>query len=75
MSPTIRNFHSMRFDVALVAGPRLPSFPTVGVKELSSLVSKFGLEVGWIGGDGLFAKGVLSAGGSGPGAPHTRLRG
>lgn len=61
----IRNFHSMRFDLALVAGPRLPQWPTVGVRELSSLVSKFGLEAGWIGGEGLFAKGVLSAGGSG----------
>jgi ferredoxin len=61
----IRNFHSMRFDVALVAGPRLPNWPTVGVRELSSLISKFGLEAGWVGGEGLFAKGVLSAGGTG----------
>jgi ferredoxin len=62
---TVRNFHSMRFDVAIVAGPRLPEFPTVGVRELSTLLSKFGLETGWVGGEGLFAKGVLPAGGSG----------
>ncbi len=61
----IRNFHSTRFDVAIVAGPRLPEWPTVGVRELSSLVSKFGLEAGWVGGEGLFAKGVLPADGSG----------
>jgi ferredoxin len=61
----MRNFHSMRFDVALVAGPRLPTWPTVGVRELSSLLSKFKLEVGWIGGDGLVAKGVLPTGSSG----------
>jgi ferredoxin len=35
------------------------------VRELSTLISKFGLEAGWIGGEGLFAKGVLSTGGSG----------
>lgn len=61
----IRNFHTARFDVAIVAGPRLPEWPTIGVRELSSLVSKFGLEAGWIGGEGLVAKGVLSSGGSG----------
>lgn len=61
----IRNFHSTRFDVAIVGGPRLPEWPTVGIRELSSLVSKFGLETAWIGGDGLFPKGILPAGGSG----------
>ena len=61
----IRNFHSMRFDVAIVAGPRLSNWPTVGVRELSFLISKFGLETGWVGGEGLVAKGVLPSGGSG----------
>lgn len=61
----IKNFHSTRFDVAIIAGPRLAHWPTIGVRELSSLVSKFGLEAGWIGREGLYAKGVLTAGGSG----------
>ncbi len=61
----IRNFHSTRFDLAIVAGPRLPRWPTVGVRELSSLISKFGLETAWIGGDGLSPKGVIPTGNSG----------
>lgn len=61
----IRNFYTTKFDVAIVSGPRLPVWPTVGVRELSSLCSKFGLEAGWVGGGTLFPKGVLASGGTG----------
>lgn len=60
-----RNFYSTEFDLAIVAGHRLPYWPTVGVRELSSLCSKFGLETAWIGGDGLRPQGILASGNSG----------
>lgn len=59
------NFYSTQFDLAIVSGPRLPFWPTTGVRELSTLCSKFGLETAWIGGPGLSPKGVLSTGSSG----------
>lgn len=59
------NFYSTKFDLAIVAGPRLPFWPTTGVRELSALCTKFGLETAWIGGAGLHPKGVLSTGSSG----------
>jgi ferredoxin len=61
----IRNFYGTKFDVAIVSGPRLPVWPTVGVRELSAFCSKFGLKAAWLGGTTLFPKGVLSSGSTG----------
>lgn len=60
-----RSFYSTKFDLVIVAGPRLPFWPTTGVRELSSLCTKFGLETAWVGGAGLHPQGVLSTGSSG----------
>ncbi|MBC7387528.1 MAG: 4Fe-4S dicluster domain-containing protein [Cryobacterium sp.] len=61
----MKNFYSTPFDVAIVAGNRLPHWPSVGVRELSKLCTKFGLEVGWVGGPGLRGRGVIPTGSTG----------
>ena len=49
------------FDVVLLAGPRLPIWPSVGARALSILCSDMGLSVGLFGGPSLNVKGVLPA--------------
>ena len=47
------------FDVAVVAGPRLRQWPSVGVRTLSALCAEMGLKVGLFGGRDLVAMGVV----------------
>jgi len=47
------------FDVAVVAGPRLSQWPSVGVRTLSALCAEMGLKVGLFGGRDLVAMGVV----------------
>lgn len=50
---------SSQFDVALMTGPRVSHFPSIGVRTLSKLCADFGLKVAWLGGDELQARGVI----------------
>lgn len=53
-------------DVAILAGPRMKTWPTQGVRVLSRHCSDAGMKVGWYGGSGLQVRGVLpSSEGSG----------
>ncbi|MBC7691604.1 MAG: 4Fe-4S dicluster domain-containing protein [Methylotenera sp.] len=54
-----------KFDVLLVAGPRVELWPSAGVRALSSLCADSGLSVGWIGGETLQARGVIPLPGTG----------
>jgi ferredoxin len=54
-----KNFRASQFDVLLVSGVRLQSWPSSGVRTLSQMVSDFGLEAAWIGGEDLNAKGII----------------
>lgn len=45
--------------MAIVAGPRLKTWPTQGARVLSRHCSDAGLKVGWYGGNGLQTRGVL----------------
>jgi len=47
------------FDLAIIAGPRLESWPTIGSRVLSQLCSEAGLKVGVFGGEDLKVLGVL----------------
>ena len=48
-----------QIDVAILAGPRIKTWPTQGVRVLSRHCSDAGLKVGWYGGTGMQVKGVL----------------
>jgi ferredoxin len=54
-----------KFDVAVVAGPRIQFWPSAGVRALSGLCSEMGLEVGLFGGDTIRVRGVLPLPGTG----------
>src|SRR5690606_6732003 len=53
------------FDLAIVAGPRVSVWPSVGVRTLSAFCSEMGLTVGLFGGPGISVKGVLPLPGAG----------
>ncbi len=46
-------------DVALVAGPRVEEWPSIGVRTISQVCSRAGLSVGLFGGKDLRARGVI----------------
>ena len=48
-----------QIDVAILAGPRLKTWPTQGARVLSRHCADAGLKVGWYGGSGLQTRGVL----------------
>ncbi len=54
-----------KFDVLVVAGPRVVQWPSVGVRALARTCADAGLTVGLIGGDTLFARGVAPLPGTG----------
>ncbi|MCC7442823.1 MAG: 4Fe-4S dicluster domain-containing protein [Bdellovibrionales bacterium] len=54
-----------QFDLAVVAGPRVPVWPSVGVRTLTALASEMGLTVGVFGFPGHRVTGVLPLPGSG----------
>ncbi|RYZ64130.1 MAG: hypothetical protein EOP09_16450, partial [Proteobacteria bacterium] len=53
------DFRDSKFDVILAAGPNLPLWPARGAHTLSRMLTKYGLKVGWIGGDDLRAIGMV----------------
>lgn len=53
------NIRDGQIDVAILAGPRLKTWPTQGARVLSRHTSDAGLKVGWYGGNGLQPRGVL----------------
>ncbi len=57
--------HNQVFDVAIVAGPRIQVWPSVGVRVLSALCAEMGLTVGIFGGPSIQVKGVLPLPGTG----------
>ncbi len=59
------SFREGDFDIAVVAGPRLESWPSAGVRALSLLCAEMGLKVGVFGGDSLSVKGVVPSPGTG----------
>ena len=62
MELKVRDVH---IDVAILAGPRIQTWPTHGVRVLSRLCADAGLKVGWYGGAGMRVRGVLPLEGSG----------
>lgn len=54
-----------KLDLAIVAGPRLATWPSIGVRALSSLCADFGMTVGLFGGESLRARGVIPLPGTG----------
>lgn len=60
-----QNFRNSKFDVVLVAGPRVAPWPTPGAQALSRVCADFGLDVGWVGGADLRPKGVIPLPGTG----------
>ncbi len=51
--------HDGKFDLVIVAGPRVEPWPSAGVRALSTLSAEMGLTVGVIGGDTIVGRGVL----------------
>jgi ferredoxin len=62
MTLTIRDG---KLDVAVVAGPGVDSWPSAGVRALSTLCAEMGLSVGLYGGESLTVRGVLPVPGTG----------
>lgn len=62
MSLNVRDGH---VDVAILAGPRVRTWPSIGVRLLSATLAERGLTVGQWGGHHLRARGVLVAPGPG----------
>ena len=52
-------FQGSTFDLALVAGPNLPHWPSVGPRTLSRIATDHGLSVAWLGGAELRPLGVI----------------
>ena len=48
-----------QFDVLVLSGPRITSWPTVGANQISRLCADVGLKVGVFGGAGVSVRGVL----------------
>jgi formate hydrogenlyase subunit 6/NADH:ubiquinone oxidoreductase subunit I len=55
----------LKFDVVALAGPRIPLWPSAGVKALSVLCGEMGLSVGLFGGEDLTVRGVIPLPGTG----------
>ena len=53
------------FDLVVLAGPRIPAWPSVGVRALSFLCSEAGLQVGLFGGESIRVRGVIPSPGTG----------
>lgn len=60
-----QSFRDSKFDLVLVAGPRTDPWPSVGVRTLSKLAADYSLEVAWVGGNDLQARGVIPLPGTG----------
>src|SRR6185437_12133557 len=58
-------FREGKFDVAVLAGPRVEQWPSVGVKALSLMCGEMGLSVGLFGGEDLLVRGVIPLPGTG----------
>lgn len=54
-----------RFDVVVLAGPRLASWPSAGVRALAALCAEMGLSVGVFGGESITVRGVIPFNGTG----------
>ncbi|MCM2322158.1 MAG: 4Fe-4S binding protein [Oligoflexia bacterium] len=54
-----------KFDVAILAGPRVRSWPSIGPRALARICADMGLTVGLFGGDSLTVRGVLPLPGTG----------
>ena len=54
-----------KFDVVIVAGPQVETWPSIGVRTLSAFCSEMGLTVGQFGGESLKVKGVIPLPGTG----------
>jgi ferredoxin len=54
-----------KFDVAILAGPRVTQWPSHGVRLLSRLCAEMGLTVGVFGGESLTVRGVIPLPGTG----------
>ncbi|MCM2279649.1 MAG: 4Fe-4S binding protein [Oligoflexia bacterium] len=54
-----------KFDVVAVAGPRVPVWPSAGVRALTRICADMGLSVGSFGGEALWVRGVLPLPGTG----------
>lgn len=53
------NVRDGKFDVAIVAGPRVENWPSIGVRSLSLICAEMGLSVGQFGGEDLTVLGVI----------------
>jgi ferredoxin len=58
-------FRDGKFDVAVLAGPRLDLWPSAGVKQLSLLCGDMGLTVGLFGGEDMTVRGIIPSPGTG----------
>src|SRR6185437_976467 len=58
-------FRDGKFDVAVLSGPRVDIWPSVGVKALSLTCGDMGLSVGIFGGEDLAVRGVIPLPGTG----------
>lgn len=58
-------FRDAKFDVVVVAGPRIDPWPTAGTRALSTLCAEMGLSAGLFGGDTLSVRGVIPLPGTG----------
>jgi ferredoxin len=54
-----------KFDVAILAGPRVVHWPSAGVRDLSRLCAEMGLTVGVFGGESVTVRGVIPLPGTG----------
>jgi ferredoxin len=54
-----------KFDVVIVAGPRLENWPSVGVRTISIYSAEMGLTVGQYGGEHVTVRGVIPLPGTG----------
>lgn len=54
-----------KFDVVVVAGPRVDPWPSAGARAISAFCAEMGLSVGLLGGDTLTARGVIPLPGTG----------
>ncbi len=52
-------FRDGKFDVVILAGPRVKDWPTAGSRAISLLCAEAGLTVGVFGGDSIHPRGVL----------------
>lgn len=55
----------MKFDLAVIASPRVEVWPSIGVRTLAMMATDMGLSVGVFGGSTFSVKGVIPQAGSG----------